>query len=336
MLYRWLVEARNWLYDTDRLKVEGLPVKVMSVGNLTVGGTGKTPLVIDLAERMQKSGIRFAILSRGYRRQTSGFYVVETKDSMAAQKFGDEPTEIARRLPGVPVGVCEDRVTGGRLLFEKFKIQVLLLDDGFQHRRLKRDLDVVVVDTTESDQGLRLLPFGRAREPWEGLRRADWVVLSKTNLGDVTKWQNIVRKFLPDSKILQAEIRPRALVRQSKGILEHPEEHFSPKRVVLVSGIGNPAAFETMVKQASQMSVLTHIAFGDHQAWSWDKLVSAGTVKNWQSQWGAIDAIVTTAKDAVRVGAPAEVQGIPLYALEASVVRVGDWSGWDEAVSALC
>ena len=171
-LYGAATALRNALYDRRVLSARRLEQPVVSVGNLSVGGSGKTPFVIALGELLQARGIRFDVLSRGYGRKTRGVLVVDPDGSAA--DFGDEPLLIARRL-GVPVVVGESRYDAGRVGEQRFQPQLHILDDGFQHRSLARDFDIVLM--TERDFDDSLLPSGRLREPLSSLRRADTIVL---------------------------------------------------------------------------------------------------------------------------------------------------------------
>jgi tetraacyldisaccharide 4'-kinase len=174
-LFSAVVAARNALYDRGLLKQRRLDRPVISVGNLSVGGAGKTPLVILLAELLRERGVRADILSRGYGRKTSGVLVVDAGGS--ASQFGDEPLMMARRLPGVPVIVGECRYQAGLEAERRFTSDVHLLDDAFQHRRLARDFDIVLLSRLDLQD--RLLPSGRLREPLSSLARADAVIWSE-------------------------------------------------------------------------------------------------------------------------------------------------------------
>src|SRR6478752_6508476 len=166
------VAFRNALYDRGIFRVRKLARPVISVGNISVGGSGKTPFVIALGELLKQRGIAFDVLSRGYRRNSIEIAVVDPNGSPA--QFGDEPLLIARKLQ-VPVIVGADRYRAGLLAEQKFSSKLHLLDDGFQHRRLHRDFDIVLLPT--EDQAGSLLPTGRLREPITALKRAYAVVL---------------------------------------------------------------------------------------------------------------------------------------------------------------
>ena len=167
------VRARNALYDSGTVRARSLQGPVVSVGNLSVGGSGKTPFVLLLGELLTARGVKFDILSRGYGREKRGVARVDSGGS--SRDFGDEPLLLARRL-NVPVIVGEDRYEAGLFAEKHFGPQLHLLDDGFQHRALARDFDIVLV--TPEDARDSLLPAGRLREPLKSLSRADAVVLT--------------------------------------------------------------------------------------------------------------------------------------------------------------
>jgi tetraacyldisaccharide 4'-kinase len=196
-LYSGVVRARNQLYDRGTLKVHWLEGPVVSIGNIAVGGSGKTPFLIALGELLKERGIPFDVLSRGYGRATKGVRLVDPKGS--PHEFGDEPLLILRKLK-VPVVVGEDRYAAGQFAEQKFGPQLHLLDDGFQHRRLARNLDIVLV--TPSDAEDALLPVGRLREPLSSLARADVLVLTNDAAGgklpiDGKQVWRVVRAIVP-------------------------------------------------------------------------------------------------------------------------------------------
>lgn len=218
---------RNSLFDRGVLETKRLARPVVSVGNLSVGGAGKTPFVIALGELLKARGIRFDVLSRGYGRKTHGALVVEVNGGPV--DFGDEPLLIARRL-GVPVVVGESRFAAGQLAETKFAPQLHLLDDGFQHRSLARDFDIVLV--ADQDFEDRLLPLGRLREPLGALARADAIVLQSESgadpaalLGKLT-WRvkrEIVISNAPDSPVVFCGIaRPEQFFAQVRAVGIHP------------------------------------------------------------------------------------------------------------------
>jgi len=184
-LYGAAVCVRNQLYERSMLPTYCLEGPVVSIGNLTIGGSGKTPFLIMLGELLQQRGIAFDVLSRGYRRQTQGVAIVDPNGS--ARDFGDEPLLIARKL-GVHVVIGEDRHQAGETAEATFGSQLHLLDDGFQHRQLARDFDIVLV--TETDAQDSRLPSGRLREPISSLSRADAIVLTNDTSADGLQLHN--------------------------------------------------------------------------------------------------------------------------------------------------
>jgi tetraacyldisaccharide 4'-kinase len=180
--FRFLVGARDRLYQSGVLQTYRLQHPVISVGNLTVGGTGKTPLVILLAERLRDEGFRPVVLSRGYKRRSAGTIIVSTGNGPVVpwDESGDEPHLIAKRARGVSVVVGADRYAAGLLAEEKKLGDLFILDDGFQHRRLFRSVDLVTIDPLEWFAGERLFPYGRWREPKEALERANAAIIQES------------------------------------------------------------------------------------------------------------------------------------------------------------
>ena len=264
------VRVRNALFDRGILPVRHLQGPVISVGNLSVGGSGKTPFVILLGELLKSRSIKCDILSRGYGRQTRGVALVDTDGS--SREFGDEPLLLARRL-GVPVIVGEDRYQAGIFAERKFGPQLHLLDDGFQHRSLARDFDIVLV--TPEDARDRLLPAGRLREPFSSLRRADAMVLTS----------GATAEAFPSAGKLVWRVR--------RGIA--PKD--VPPRPVVFCGIARPQNFLTQLRTAG-IEPVAEALFRDHHAYTERDLGDLQTLKQ-QSEAGGF---VTTEKDAVNLG----------------------------------
>jgi len=252
---------RNWLYTQGWLRVHHVSVPVLCVGNLTTGGTGKTPLVVWLARLMVQKGLRATILTRGYKangRKTP--YGVTTNT--------DEPAELAAACPGVPVIVNPDRVAGAAEAIRNHGAQVLLMDDGFQHRRLARDLDIVTVDATCPFGYGRLLPAGLLREPVSGLARADAVVLTRSDQVSEETLRQIeteIRQTNPDLVVARS-IHAPVSVRRSDGI-EIPQDELRGKKVFAFCGLANPTAFFTTV-QACGCVLAGSQAYDDHYAYA--------------------------------------------------------------------
>ncbi|MFZ0277407.1 MAG: tetraacyldisaccharide 4'-kinase [Candidatus Sulfotelmatobacter sp.] len=269
-MYGGIVGARNALYDRRWLRSRALQGPVISVGNLSVGGSGKTPFVILLGESLKARGVNFDVLSRGYGRATRGVMLVDPGG--LPRDFGDEPLLMARRLQ-VPVIVGEDRYEAGRFAEARFGPQIHLLDDGFQHRGLARDFDIVLV--TPDDARDRLLPGGRLREPLPSLQRADAIVLTSG---------------------ASAELFPVAgkmLWRVRRGITP---QNVSPRPVVFC-GIARPQNFLLQLRAAG-IDPVAEAFFRDHHAYT-EKDVNDLLQLQRQSEAGGF---VTTEKDAVNLG----------------------------------
>ncbi|MGA8341672.1 MAG: tetraacyldisaccharide 4'-kinase [Candidatus Sulfotelmatobacter sp.] len=269
-IFGGVVRARNALYDRRVLRARQLQGAVVSVGNLSAGGSGKTPFVILLGGLLQARGIKFDVLSRGYGRSSKGVRLVDPAG--LPQEFGDEPLLIARKLQ-VPVIVGEDRYEAGRFAESKFGAQLHLLDDGFQHRALARDFDIVLV--TPQDAGDRLLPAGRLREPLSALRRADAVVLAGGALAE----------SFPIERQLVWRVR-RGIVPQN--IVPRP---------VVFCGIARPQNFVLQLR-AANIEPVAEALYRDHHAYSEKDIGELLELKQ-RSEAGGF---VTTEKDAVNLG----------------------------------
>jgi len=274
-LYGAAAALRNTLYDRGVLSSRRLEQPVVSVGNLSVGGSGKTPFVIALGELLQARGIRFDVLTRGYRRKTRGVLVVE-KDGNAAG-FGDEPLLIARRL-GVPVIVGESRYDAGRLAERKFQPQLHILDDGFQHRSLARDFDIVLL--TEPDFDDRLLPSGRLREPLSSLQRADAIVLPQDFSAHDLAIESFARQGKPIWRMQREIVIPAA-----------------PAAPIVFCGIARPQQFFAQVRAAG-IAPAAEVEFRDHHTYDRSDIERLVAMRDKLSAGG----FLTTEKDAVNLG----------------------------------
>ena len=268
-LYGAATALRNTLFDRGVLSSRRLERPVVSVGNLSLGGSGKTPFVIALGELLKARGIRFDVLTRGYGRKTRGVLIVET-DGNAAD-FGDEPLLIARRL-GVPVIVGESRYEAGRVAERKFQPQLHILDDGFQHRSLVRDFDIVLM--TERDFDDRLLPSGRLREPLSSLARADVVVLPAGLAVD-----HPALRQKPIWRIERELVLPNV-----------------PSAPVVFCGIARPEQFFAQVRAAG-ITPAAEVVFRDHHAYDLDDIQALVSARIKLDAGG----FLTTEKDAINL-----------------------------------
>lgn len=268
------VRTRNALYDRGIARAHRLSGPVVSIGNLSVGGSGKTPFVLMLGGLLKARGIKFDVLSRGYGRTTRGVALVDPAGS--ARDFGDEPLLIARRLT-VPVIVGEERYQAGVFAEKKFGPQLHLLDDGFQHRSLARNFDIVLV--TPEDIRDRLLPAGRLREPLTSLRRADAIVLSSG--------------ASPDALSVAGKLEGKLIWRVRRGIVPTNV----PGRPVVFCGIARPKNFVTQLRTAG-IEPVAEAFYRDHHAYNDHDIRDLQNLR----QRSEADGFVTTEKDAVNLG----------------------------------
>jgi tetraacyldisaccharide 4'-kinase len=296
--------ARAGLYRARALRPARLKSPVISVGNLAVGGRGKTPIVRWLAQLLRDQGLTVSVLSRGYGGSFRGELLV-VEPSTPAALAGDEPVMLARELPGVVVAVGRRRAVAGRQVEERFGPRVHLLDDGFQHLSLARDLDLLCVEPADLDA--RPLPAGPLREFPSAVARAQLVLVQGADPAAAAA----ARARLGEDRTCLWHRVPLGFV----GLDGAPREQ--PRRAFLLSGIGGPQAFEADV-QALGVEVAGHARYRDHHAYR-PKEVAAAVA---QAEAAGAEVVVTTAKDAVRLGAPPP--GRPILVLRSGVRIEGE------------
>ncbi len=303
-LYYAGITLRNTLFDRGLLPALRLERPVVSVGNLAAGGAGKTPFVIALGELLKDRGISFDVLSRGYGRKTRGVRVVDPAGCVS--DFGDEPLLIARRL-GVAVIVGESRYEAGRAAEEKFETQLHLLDDGFQHRSLARDFDIVLLASGDIED--RLLPVGRLREPISSLRRADALAVPEGLKGSPT-WSTLdvwrtareieIFGWIAGSASGDEVVTPGAEAVDQSGLTATLKRCATRKHApspIVFCGIARPQQFFAMVRAAG-VTPVAEVAFRDHHAY--DERDIRRLVKM-RDELGA-GGFLTTEKDAINLG----------------------------------
>jgi tetraacyldisaccharide 4'-kinase len=281
--YFLAISARNWSYDRGWKKSYRSRLVVISVGNLSAGGTGKSPAVAWIARWLRQRGLRAAILSRGYGHLDDG--------------RNDEALELELKFPDVPHLQNPDRVASARIAEDELEMQVLILDDGFQHRRLKRDLDIVLIDATDSANARRLLPAGLRREPLSSLSRADAVIWTRSDQVASAHLDLLVeqaRQHAPKAEPIMAVHRPQA-------ILAYPNQKRSLSeldgaKILAFCGIGNSNSFFNMLKDLGANLIDTH-EWPDHHAYTSEDI-------SWLCRWHAQDRdakLVCTVKDWVKI-----------------------------------
>jgi tetraacyldisaccharide 4'-kinase len=297
-LYSAAVKARSSGYENRFLKTYRVAAPVISVGNITVGGTGKTPLVEWLARRLADSGRRVCVLSRGYGRENAKQQVVVSDGEQIFSEVsssGDEAMMLAQSLLGKCAVVCNaDRVAAAHWAIENLKSEALILDDGFQHRRLERDLDIVMIDATNPFGNRRLLPAGILREPIESLSRADCVILTRILDGGAAGLIDRIQQ-VTKAPVFQSRTSIGQFHRLDAN--EHDKEALNLSQpFAAFCGIGNPRAFFDQLR-AADFDVRHEASFRDHHRYSQadiDRLTG-------QAQAKGAQALITTAKDSVKL-----------------------------------
>ncbi|MEO8592765.1 MAG: tetraacyldisaccharide 4'-kinase [Candidatus Solibacter sp.] len=294
--------ARIWRWESRRRQVRDyarrrrLPVPVISVGNLTMGGTGKTPCVLRLAQLLRERGRQPGILTRGYGRKSPvSVLALPIGATVRTIDSGDEP-QLMLRARVAPLGIGADRYRTGTLLLEKCSPGILLLDDGFQHVKLARDFDLLLVDALNPFGGGEVFPVGRLREPLPGLARADAIVITRSEAGDLAPAiEREIRRWNARAPILRAHIEPEYWVEHRTGRTLSLDE-FQPRAAGAFCGLGNPRSFYRTLEQAG-VSVVDCVEFEDHHRYLPNELRhTAG-----QLRAKGATLLVTTEKDSVNL-----------------------------------
>jgi len=323
--YQIAVQVRNRLYDLNVLTVHDVELPVISVGNLSVGGTGKTPFVIYLINHLRQLMVtpdsdnsgkiygnkKLGVISRGYKGSATGTAVVNDGRRMifGADVAGDEPVMIAESSPGTVIISDKNRVRGAQVARDEYRTKMLILDDGFQHRRIRRDLDIVLLDGQNPLGNRRLLPAGFLREPVSSLARADIVVLSKA-VGNNEELKERAAKLekIMNKPVVVTRLVPKHWRRVGKAELMSADQ-VAGKDVTAFAGIASPGSFfDTVADLGADLKAI--IPLPDHCSYSKlyvDKIAN-GYVRS------KSELLVTTAKDAVKI--PAIMQLLPIYYLK--------------------
>jgi tetraacyldisaccharide 4'-kinase len=306
LIYEALIRLRGSLYSAAVLPQHSLPAPVISIGNITVGGSGKTPLVIYVAQVLLRLGGNPVLLSRGYgRRRSSASWILPPGKTVPspARMLGDEPALVRRHIPSLWMGISKNRLRVGNSIAKHEMRTVFLLDDGFQHRKLRRNLDIVIIDRSQPLRANRLLPRGTLREPISELRRCHLVMIN----GLLEKKETIdpleeeIRKLNAQAMIFHCKQTIRSLIPYSSW--NEGQEHCRPNATIrsayLVSALGNPERFHRDIQQLG-IEVRGAKSFPDHY-WlkqkDWLACVSEARSKT-------VDTIIITEKDAIKISQP--------------------------------
>lgn len=321
-LFGAILKTRGALYEKGFLKSHKLNAKVVSIGNITVGGTGKTPLVAFVAKVLAENGEKVCVLTRGYKRKNPNARVLVSDGEKVlsdAENSGDEPFLLANELSGIAAVIADkNRVAAGNWAIENLETTAFVLDDGFQHRKLKRDLDIVTIDAMNPFGNGNLLPQGVLREPLESLERADLIVLTRANLvqSPKSKVQSSKSKVLSfvDCPILLSETRIRNFI-ELENFYEPKTENRKPEtenRFLAFCALGNPQNFYQSLEIES-FNIVSNLDFPDHFAYSQsdvDKIEKTARDAN-------AEILLTTAKDAVKL---ADLRfTMPCYVVEIAI-----------------
>ena len=341
-IVRFVVAVRYWFYDIGVLRRFPLGVQVISIGNVTAGGTGKTPVTEKFARELSAAGRKVAILSRGYRRKEAPWWrrtftqVIDpplvVSDGrhvlLDAATGGDEPYMLASNLPGVCVLVDRNRVKAGRWAIRRFGCDTLILDDGFQYQRLKHSLEVVLVDKTNPFGNGHMLPRGVLREPASHISRADVIFLTKSD-GDTEEVVGNIRKFNDRAEIIECRHAPRIL-KDVWSREELPLDWLKGKTLATLSGIAVPQGFEDSLRKLGARVVWCE-RYADHHRYDSSEIIYA---LNRTADLGA-EALITTEKDAVRFPR-LETTPVPCYYLRVDIEMLKGAENFTAAVRKIC
>jgi tetraacyldisaccharide 4'-kinase len=347
-LYRLIVQSRLLLYRHGILRHHSLGCQVISIGNLTVGGTGKTPIVETFARALVKQGRKVAILSRGYKSESPPFWqklrnlfglqpdanpprVVSDGKSLLldSSTSGDEPFMLATNLPNVVVIVDKNRVKAGRYAVKKFGCDTLILDDGFQYMKLKHRLDLVLVDRTNPFGNRQMLPRGLLREPVRNIRRASYLFITKSRGNGEPDLKAELRALNPTAEIIECRHSAKRLQDVFSGERK-PLETLQGLEIAAVSAIAQPKGFEDeLVRLGAKL--LYHKRYADHHRYSQMEIIE---FINKSIERGA-KAIVTTEKDAVRFP-NIERRDLPMYFLRVEIELLSGVEDFYGCIQRIC
>lgn len=346
-LFSAIAQTRFWLYRHRLLHDRPLGCLVVVVGNLTVGGTGKTPVVEKFARALQERGRKVAILSRGYKSKATPLWkkwwwglthaaeppprVVSDGETVLldSEQAGDEPYMLARNLPGVIVLVDKNRVKSGAYAIKRFGCDTLVLDDGFQYLPLKGQLNLLLVDKTNPFGNGHLLPRGILREPIKHLRRASYVFLTKSNGERDADLESLIQRHNPGVDVIECAHRPQYLQRFGSAERQ-PLSFLKDRRVLAFCGIATPESFEKFLRDLGAKLVARE-RFLDHYRYGEDDFVELAALA---AREGA-ECLVTTEKDAVRIP-EGRAWPLPLYYLRLEIEILHGAADFDEAVGRIC
>lgn len=324
-LYGLVQRLRAFLYEKGFISTEKIRPMVISVGNITVGGTGKTPAVIAIAETAKQSGLKVAVLTRGYKGKAKGISPVSdgSRILLDCREAGDEPYLIAKKLKGIPVIKGDDRHLSALFAIEKFGTDLFILDDGYQHLKLHRDKNILLIDATDPFGNGHIIPRGILREPLTAIKRADIVVLTKSDLvEDKGKILEIIRGYNPEAPVFFSYYKTMELIGLRGESI--PIETINDRKIFIFSGLAGNRSFRALLERYSPR-IIGELTYPDHFYYSTKDIVR---IKEEARSLGA-EMIITTEKDLVKIDAEeGHGEEIPFLALRIAFV-VDDGERWE-------
>lgn len=314
-VYNGVITVRNSFFDKSVFKSEKVNAKVISVGNITVGGSGKTPLVIFVVKLLKNLGYNVGVLSRGYGRRSKGYKLVSKGDEILTpvEECGDEIIQTVMECK-VAAAVSENRVRGANRLIKDANIDAIVLDDAFQHRWIARDVDLVIVDQSFINQKSalthNLLPLGDLREGFESLKRADAIILNR-KFFNKEELNPELKKYFDNKKVFTAYYKAMGFVDVMRKI-EYSLDDFKGQDSLVVSGIANPQSFLSVLDQV-HVNTKNRLIFGDHKNYTLKE------VQKIRKQFYVTNShsVVTTEKDAVKLsGFNRELDDVDIFYLK--------------------
>jgi len=313
-IYRGIISLRNILYDRELLPIAKVQAQVISVGNLSVGGTGKTPCVAFLAKAFSTEGTRVAIVARGYRRRGEGLCIVSDGNRILAgvQEAGDEPLILARQCRNVPVIVDASKTKAALAARDRFGAELIIVDDGFQHRQLYRDCEVVMLPSAMMRQNPWLLPAGPLREPSKSLRRARFILLTDFSELPTEEQDGVMQRCraLSAAQIIPVSYHVSQLKDSWSGE-SRPLTSLREAKVLAISGIARPQRFYRHVESLG-LILRDRLAFPDHHRYTESDLTELAMTFHRTKA----DFAITTEKDAVKLEQFGVLKRLPFLTLE--------------------
>ncbi|MFA7231531.1 MAG: tetraacyldisaccharide 4'-kinase [Victivallaceae bacterium] len=348
--YRMVTQFRIWLYDKRIIRHRAIGCLVVSIGNLSCGGTGKTPVVEVFAKTLSQKGRKVAILSRGYRSKQRSL-LVKLVQKFSSKKMevppkvvsdgknllldsayaGDEPYMLASNLKDVVVLVDKDRVKSGLFAIDEYETDTLILDDGFQYLNLKPHINIVLVDSTTPFGNHHVLPRGILREPVKNIRRADYIFLTKSNGGNhLRHLKTFLRRHNRRAEIIECCHKPLYLEKVYHRGEQEPLTRLNGTRVASISAIACPESFESFLQNLGS-TLVSRQHFADHHRFTQQELIDFIN----QAKSDGAEMIVTTEKDAVRMPR-LDRNDLPVYFLRVEIDILSGQENFDQCISRIC